>query len=128
MNEYYVEFKDIKLPDEFYDALIEGICCQRAAMLTILAIFESIYRQTNRTGGQYFKKICRCALPGRLEFGDSNERKSGARSGVKTGAISGGLKSGVKQRLFCLKDSFWNDRKNDFLSDMTRGKISLLPK
>ena len=33
-----------------------GICCQRAAMLTILAIFESIYRQTNRTGGQYFKK------------------------------------------------------------------------
>ena len=66
-----------------------GICCQRAAMLTILAIFESIYRQTNRTGGQYFKKICRCALPGRLEFGDSNERKSGAISGVKTGAISG---------------------------------------
>ena len=25
MNEYYVEFKDIKLPDEFYDALIEGM-------------------------------------------------------------------------------------------------------
>ena len=70
-------------------------------MLTILAIFESIYRQTNRTGGQYFKKICRCALPGRLEFGDSNERKSGAISGVKTGVISG-VKSGTDYPTFAL--------------------------
>ena len=46
----------------------------------------------------------------------------------KNQAKSGGLKSGVKQRLFCLKDSFWNDRKNDSHSDMTRGKSPLLPK
>ena len=46
----------------------------------------------------------------------------------KNQAKSGGLKSGVEQTLFCLKDSFWNDRKNDFHSDMTRGKCPLLPK
>ena len=40
----------------------------------------------------------------------------------KNQAKSVEFKFGVKLRLFCLKDSFWNDRKNDSHSDMTRGK------
>ena len=39
------------------------ICRQRAARLTILAISESIYRPTNRTGDGIFQELCADDLP-----------------------------------------------------------------
>ena len=61
------------------------ICRQRAARLTILAISESVYRQTNRTGDGIFQVLCVDDLPEQLAFNDSSESKSGAISGVKSG-------------------------------------------
>ena len=64
-------------------------------------ISESVYRQTNRTGGGIFQEICADDLPEQFDSNDSSDSKSGAISGVKTGVISG-VKSGTDYPTFAL--------------------------
>ena len=68
--------------------------------LNAFFISEFVYRQTNRTEGGIFQKICGCALPGRLEFGDSNESKSGVISGTNypTFAFMGNREESTREK------------------------------
>ena len=85
------------MPEPFLKILALILLCE--VHLNASFISESVYRQTNRTGGGIFQEICVGDLLEQLAFYDSSESKSGAISGVKTGVISG-VKSGTNYPTF----------------------------